>query len=154
MRNNNERNNNTRKGYKKANNQPRVNTNEIKVPFYLSTDLNDDLRDEIFDVLATTKFDKISIPLGIFRNLIEDCKEGDTRVCTIGYIRNYDIERAEFTVVIFSKYIDIVKELGIENLVLEVMFNTYNNGLRTITKFNIAYASNEKFEEEAETIDE
>lgn len=154
---NNERNQN-RRGYnnKKANKQPKVNPNEIKIPLYLPVDLNDGVKNEIYDVLESTKFDKISIPLGIYRNLIEDCEEGDTRVCTIGYIRSYDAESAVFTVVLFSKYANMVKELGMNNLVLELMFNTYNDTLRTITKFNIACipSDNEETENKAETIDE
>ena len=156
-RNNNERNQN-RRGYnnKKANKQPKVNPNEIKVPLCLPVDLNDDVKNEIYDVLTNTKFDKISIPLGIYRSLIEDCEEGDTRVCTIGYIRKYDTESTEFTVIVFNKYLDIIKELGMENIVLELTFNTYNNTLRTITKFNIAClpCNTEKVNNEAETINE
>lgn len=137
----NERNNDIReKGgrYKDRKNtrQPKLRHNEIKVPLYLSADLDENMTNSIIDVLSETKFNRISIPLGIYRCLIDNTVDSDDlRVCTIGYIRGYDAETREFTVTIFNKFIDVVKGQG--DVVVDLQFTTYKDSLGSITKFNI-----------------
>lgn len=145
-KNNNERNNykgrNTNfNGRKRSSREPKVNLNEIKVPLQLPGLNLDDLNitHEIFDVLAETKFNKISIPLGTYRYLIDSTIEkDDNRICTIGYIRDYDVETDEFTVIIFDKFINLIKDLG--DIAINLVFTRHVNSLGTITKFNIAPA--------------
>lgn len=139
--NNNERHHNNRGGHnfnnrKKVNKQPKVNPNEIKVPLYLPADLDENIINEINNVLTTTKFDKISIPLGTYRCLIDSNVDADdARVSTIGYIRKYDAETEMFTVVIFSNFIDFFKAQS--DNVVTLQFNSHKDHLRTITKFII-----------------
>lgn len=129
-------NNNNFNSRKKVARQPKVNPNEIKASLFLPANLNENIKNEILDVLATTKFNKISIPLGTYRFMIDsNISEDDNRICTIGYIRNYNADTKEFTVVIFSKFIDLVK--GNSNVAIELQFTEYKENLGTITKFNI-----------------
>jgi len=138
IKKNNEKNHNNegrRNNFSKRDKQPKVNPNEIKLPLYLPADLDEKIANEILNVLDSTKFNKISIPVGTYRGFLEDVDEGDNRVCTIGYIRNYNAENNEFTVVVFSKFTNTIKEFG--DIAMELAFNIYKNALGTITKFNI-----------------
>ena len=122
---------------KKFNKKPRVNPNEVKASLCISKVITEDMYREIIDVLANTKFNKISIPLGIYRNAIDSNVDADdVRITTIGYIRDYNTETYEFTVVIFKNFIDYIKK--IENPVIDLLFTETRNGtLGTITKFVI-----------------
>ena len=130
---NNEKNQVNNRNYKK---QPKANINEFKVPLYLLSEPDESVNDEILEVLTATKFNKISIPLGTYRSVIDDTvDENDTRLCTIGYIRNYNAETKEFTVIIFSNFADLFREQ--ESTVIDLQFTTYKGKLGVITKFNI-----------------
>jgi hypothetical protein len=139
--------------YKKSERQPKVNPNELKVALSLPADLNNDIANEILDVLASTKFNKISIPLGAYRNMIDAAaEENDIRVCTIGYIKNYDVVNKVFTVIIFDRFLEVIKNPELGQLKMELAFTTYKEtSLGTITKFNIACAS---CENEVEVVEE
>lgn len=153
--NNYEKNHNKNHGGRKNfnNKVAKVNPNEIKAPLYLPADLNENIASEILNVLTTTKFNKISIPLGIYRNCIENNVDpDDNRICTIGYIRKFDAETEEFTVVIFSKFTDIIKGLG--DIAVDLMYTTYKDALGTITKFNILPVFYETDDEEANESEE
>lgn len=116
--------------------QPKVNPNEFKAPLFLPASLDENVVREIIEVLSTTKFNKISIPLGTYRyNTDTTVDVNDTRVCTIGYIRNYNQETEEFTVSVFSKFTDLVKSFN--DAAIELQFTMYKEKLGTITKFNI-----------------
>lgn len=144
-RNNRGRNNNFDEN-RKAIKQPKVNPNEIKLPLYLPADLEENIVNEIFDVLSTTRFNKISVPLGTYKCLVDSDIDGDdNRVCTIGYIRNYNKENNEFTVIVFGKFLDTIKAYN--DIAMELTFNKYKDSLGTITKFNIVPVY---YEEESE----
>lgn len=151
--NNNERKYNNFNERKKTNKQPKVNPNELKAPLFLSADLNENIVNEILDVLAETKFNKISMPLGTYRCLIDsDLDESDTRVCTIGYIRSFNPETKEFTVIVFSKFLDLIKEYG--DIAMELQFTNHKEHLGTITKFNIVPVVYEEESEDVNEVDE
>ena len=132
-------NENNTKNYKgknnKKNKQEKINPNEIKVVLNMSANLDENIANEIIDVLYTTKFNKISLPLNVYRSLIDSNAElDDNRVCTIGYIRDFNPETHVFTVVVFKNYVEIFKNM---NIVMDLIFTTYNNSLGAITKFII-----------------
>lgn len=137
--NKNEKRNNRDRGdfnNKKSNKQPKVNYNKINVPLYLAADLNENIIEEIIDVLAGTKFNKISIPLGTYRCLVDNNTDvNDSRICTIGYINNYNESTKEFTVVIYNNFINTVKEFN--NPVIDIKFTIHEDKLGTIVKFNV-----------------
>jgi len=90
------------------------------------------------DVLANTLFNKISISLTAYRSLIDHTTTDadDTRVSTIGYIRDYDANATEFTVVIYNNFVEYTKMY--KEFIIEPIFTTFREGgLKTITKFNL-----------------
>ena len=145
-RTNNNRGRNNNYDRKKVNKQPKVNPNEIKAPLYLPADLNENIVNEITEVLTSTKFNKISIPIGVRKCFIDNTVDAnDTRVATIGYIRNYNAETCEFTVIVFGNFTNIIKELG--SIAIDLQIITYKESLGTITKFNIIPVIYEETEE-------
>lgn len=116
---------------------PRVNPNEVKAQLYLPEDLCDNVKAEIIDVISKAKFSKISVPLGTYRCNLDESNGDDERISTIGYMRKYDPDSQEFTVIVFNNFIDIVKGFG--DLAVELLFTTNKDKtkLGTITKFNL-----------------
>lgn len=114
----------------------KVNPNEIKASLCLPADLNENIVNEILDVLSKAKFNKISVPLNTYRWMTENTADKtDTRVSTIGYIRYYNAETREFSLVVFPSFIDMVKSLG--DVAVELQFTEFKEKLGTITKFNL-----------------
>lgn len=58
-------------------------------------------KQSLLDILSDIKFDKISIPLYTYKNLIFD--GGIKGTIAVGYIKDFNPETEEFTVVIFGK---------------------------------------------------
>lgn len=121
--------------------QPRekkVNPNQIKAVVAFDEGTPETVAEEILDVLKKTMFNKLSYPIGTYRNYVDDsAAEDDTRITTIGYVRNYDADNEEFTIVLFPKFTDIIKNMG--EIGVQVLFTTNKRteGLGSITKFNI-----------------
>lgn len=116
-------------------NQPESNPNEVKTKLLISSDFNEGVKEEILDVLANTKFNKISVPLGTYRYLVENVAEGDNRIVTVGYIKKYNADKQEFTVILFNNMCSKIKEMG--DLAIELLCTMFAGRLGTITKFNI-----------------
>ena len=130
---NNHRNNkfNEKKNFK----QNKVDNIEIKAPLvFLEEVYGDKISNEIINVLKEVKFDKISIPVGTYKNLFDpNLDENDTRVFTVGYIRGYDPEELEFTVVVYGKFAEDIKSLGTVGMDLKI--SSYKDYLGSINKF-------------------
>ena len=119
---------------KKTARRPKVNPNEFKVPLHLSADLSLNVIDEILDVLASTRFDKISIPVGTYRCLVDtNSPIDDNRVSTIGYIKGYDPDTNVFTIVVFNTFNEFMTSHDGIYMDLHIIAN--EEGLKTITKF-------------------
>jgi hypothetical protein len=134
----NQNNNERKRNFKKRNERNTTKqhkVNELKAQLYLPADLNESIAFEIIDVLNNTRFNKISIPLNMSKRLIDSKDANDTRVTTIGYIRDYDPETEMFTVIVFDNFIESVNSLG--DIAMDITFVTYKDKLRNITKFNI-----------------
>ena len=128
---------NGNKKFNKKPREPKVNPHEVKASLGILKEVNENVYTEILDVLASTKFNKVSIPLGIYKSLIDSNVDADdSRITTIGYIRDYDAETKEFTVIIFKGFIDYIKKNDCS--VMDLLFTETRNGtLGTITKFVI-----------------
>ena len=124
-------------GNKKFNKAPKVNPNEIKAQLRIEKVITEDIYTELLDVLASTKFNKVSIPLGVYKNAIDSNVDADdARITTVGYIKDYNAETQIFTVVIFKGLVDTIKNF--ENPVMKLLFTETRKGtLGTITKFVI-----------------
>lgn len=115
---------------------PKNVSNVITAPLCLSSDITDELREEIMKVIKATRFNKISIPLGAYRYLIDKKADAtDTRVVTVGYIKKYDDEHDTFSVVVFGNSKEIINSLN--NLCIKVIYTEYDGKLGVITKIII-----------------
>lgn len=110
--------------------------NHLKVSYVLPEDTSESVVAELLDVLKTTKFNRISFPVSTYRYYLNsDVAPDDNRVITIGYVKNFNAEKGEFTVVIFNNNKAAIEVFT--NPVLEVVFSEYNGKLGCITKLNI-----------------
>lgn len=107
----------------------------IKAPMIITRECSDEVRQEVLNVLSSTQFNKISIPLYSIRNILFEDESDNTKNITVGYIRGYDSETNEFTVVIYDGFKDKITKF--ENPAIEIVFGIYNNELTVISKLNI-----------------
>lgn len=110
--------------------------NYITAKLVLCKNASDSVFDEIVDVLKKTKFNKISFPLSSYRNLFDDTVAADdTRMLTVGYIKKFDAENLEFTVMVFPKCKEVVDTF--KSPAIEVVWTESNDKLGVIIKLNI-----------------
>lgn len=110
--------------------------NHLKIKYLLPEDISENTRNEVIEVLRTTKFNKISIPVSTYRHYTDtNIDKNDNRVVTVGYIKNFDIENDEFVVMIFTNSRSVISKFS--NPILEIQISETNDTLRCITKFNI-----------------
>lgn len=137
---------------KKVTKQSKVKANEIKASLCVPEYPNENIGDEIICVLEDTKFNKISIPINTYRYIVDGRNEiDDVRLCTVGYIRDYNANNKEFTVVIFDRFVGLINKPDTENII-KLAFTTNKDGsLRTITKFiitSLTYTKENEFTDE------
>ena len=129
----------------------------VKIPMILPDDVSEKVENEIFDVLENTRFNKIPMQLSAYRRDLGNAYQGnEDKSISIGYIKSFhpgdENTDASFTVIIFGKYADSVKDFI--NPAVEVVYIDRNDELTTITKFNIiplgpdAYGADPDEEEE------
>lgn len=138
-----------------------VKPQNLKLTLALPEGTSENVINDILEVLAQERFDKISHPVGTYRYLLDNAvPKDDTRVLTVGYIKDYDPEKEEFTVVIYAQNRDLI--FGFKDPGLEIVFNTYNDALTVITKFNVipldvdeetAYQTTDPKENETEPVE-
>lgn len=91
---------------------------------------------EVMAVVQSTQFDKISIPLSAYRKSIgTQERDDDDRISTVGYIKDFDLEKNQFQVVIFNGSKEAVE--AFKNPVIIPIITVYNDSLGTITKLII-----------------
>ena len=114
----------------------RKNDNTIVAKIWVSDDTSDNVYNEILDVLSNAQFTKLSYPIGAYRKMLDDSlPDDDNRVIGIGYVKKFDPKSGEFVIHVYNNQKDIIKSFS--NPLIEVVFNTYNDQLKTITKLNI-----------------
>ena len=124
----------------------------IKADMFISKDTPDSIVKEIIEVLSNANFDKLSCPLYTYKYMLKDdsASEGDDRTATIGFIRSFNAEKAQFNVTIFNNQIDIVSSWN--SPMVEVVFTTKKDketgeeSLGIITKLNIVRTENSSSE--------
>ena len=137
----------------KKNVNKKVQQSYLKVGFVVPEGTTDEVMEDIFEVLKKTPFNKISVPVGTYRYLIDDSiAEDDNRVITVGYIKRYDPEIRVFDIAIFNANKQTIE--AFDNKALELVFTEYNNKLGTITKFNIVSLPDDVEEENAAPTEE
>ena len=121
---------------KKTNNNKRYNIFDIV--FYKETP--DNIKNEIIDVLKNTPFNKISIPVASYKNIVNPEDADNTKNLTVGFIKSFNEEDYKFKVVVFNKFKEAINKL--EDSVIEITYTertdkSGNVSLGTIIKFNI-----------------
>ena len=103
-----------------------------------NNDAADNIADQVFTAVETIPFGKISIPIYANKSTLGLIKDGekDSNI-TIGYIKKYDKEKADFKVFIFDKFVNNVSNI-INKAEADVTYATYKGDLTTIIKINIA----------------
>ena len=90
-------------------NEVRDNKNIIKhtelfIELLIEED-TEDILEEVYETLAITPFDKISVPVSTYKSYIDDSIDpNDNKTITVGYIRSYDDRDEVFNIVLFDKY--------------------------------------------------
>lgn len=121
---------------KKTNNNKRYNTFDIK--FFKETSNN--VKDEIIEVFKNTQFNKISIPVASFKNIVNPEDTDDNKNLTVGFVKSFNPETNKFKVVIFNKFKEAINNLedsAIEITYTEKTDKSGNVSLGTIIKLNI-----------------
>ena len=121
------------------NNKQQKPNNRVTATIVFPGDISAELRDEIIEVFAETKFNKISFPLSSYRRLLdENAPENETRSLTVGYVLKFDPEELKLTVVLFNTVLPVIQKF--KNPVIEPVFTQRNGKLGTIIKLNIVPA--------------
>lgn len=110
--------------------------NIIELPIVFPAGTAKEIMDEIRDVLNSTKFNKISINVGTYRNILDDTiPKDDTRVISVGYIKKIDSENGDMTIGLYEANKD--KILALKGAVVDIVYTEYKGKLGTILKFII-----------------
>lgn len=111
------------------------NKNEKVIKLSIPNNISESVKKDIISILSGMKFSKISIPLTTLRKYFDSKFEGTTKLTNVGYIRRFNSETNEFTIVIFNskETIDAVNKIKEPKMYLK--FSTYNDRLGTIIKF-------------------
>lgn len=103
------------------------NKNVIFVECVIDDNIEKEIRDDVIDTIVNTRFNKISIPVNMYRAKLSE--EQDDRLYVVGYIANYNKDNNLFRVVLYNGYSEKIK--GFKDLYMTVTYN--KNGV--ITKF-------------------
>ena len=110
---------------------------------YLSAGLNlpssipTKIKNEILEIISTTKFEKISFALSAYRKLIDPkAADNDERINTVGFIKDYNPDTNIFRVGLFMGSKEIVQKFV--NPIITPIYSVTNKGeLGVITKLII-----------------
>lgn len=151
-------NNNNVRGKKFVKQQQQKRNNYFTLPTIVNGNPSQSILDQINSVLASTPFNKISVPINIYRKYIEQTDPDNNKVITTGFVKKYDEDTGNMTIIVFSSNnADAIRNMI--NPAIEIIFSEYPDAdhLGTITKLNIVdlEAENEEDkEEESEYSDE
>ena len=144
-------NNNNVRGKKFVKQQQQKRNNYFTLPTIVNGNPSQSILDQINSVLASTPFNKISVPINIYRKYIEQTDPDNNKVITTGFVKKYDEDTGNMTIIVFSSNnADAIRNMI--NPAIEIIFSEYPDAdhLGTITKLNIVdlEAENEEDKEE------
>lgn len=109
----------------------------LNIQVYLPDDADQSLIDDVCEVLGSTLFHKISVPVYVYnRNIDSSVEADDTRVRVAGYIKKYDKDEGKFLVHVFPYLRDQVTGIGRLCIQPQLIINR-NGQLATITRLVI-----------------
>lgn len=117
------------------------NNNIFYVPFKSVRHLENaasDIVDQVSNAIEEIPFKKISIPIYANKSTLGILEEAEKDSnLTIGYIKDYNVEKGEFKVFIFDKFTSKVRSI-INKAEIDITYGIYKGNLTTIIKINIA----------------
>jgi hypothetical protein len=109
------------------------NNNYLEAQLVFDESVSDELKEEIINVLATTKFNKLSYPISTYSYLLfENVENSENKTTVVGYIKKFIKDESKFVFVIYNNSKEIIKSFT--DMKIKVKFNEYNGKLGIITK--------------------
>lgn len=113
--------------------EKRSNNNYLEAQLVFDESVSDELKEEIINVLATTKFNKLSYPISTYSYLLfENVENSENKTTVVGYIKKFIKDESKFVFVIYNNSKEIIKSFA--DMKIKVKFNEYNGKLGIITK--------------------
>ena len=113
--------------------EKRSNNNYLEAQLVFDESVSDELKEEIINVLATTKFNKLSYPISTYSYLLfEFVENSENKTTVVGYIKKFIKDESKFVFVIYNNSKEIIKSFA--DMKIKVKFNEYNGKLGIITK--------------------
>lgn len=113
--------------------EKKSNNNYLEAQLVFDESVSDELKEEIINVLATTKFNKLSYPISTYSYLIfENVENSENKTTVVGYIKKFIKDESKFVFVIYNNSKEIIKSFA--DMKIKVKFNEYNGKLGIITK--------------------
>ncbi len=113
--------------------EKKSNNNYLEAQLVFDESVSDELKEEIINVLATTKFNKLSYPISTYSYLLfENVENSENKTTVVGYIKKFIKDESKFVFVIYNNSKEIIKSFA--DMKIKVKFNEYNGKLGIITK--------------------
>lgn len=113
--------------------EKKSNNNYLEAQLVFDESVSDELKEEIINVLATTKFNKLSYPISTYSYLLfENVENSENKTTVVGYIKKFIKDESKFIFVIYNNSKEIIKSFA--DMKIKVKFNEYNGKLGIITK--------------------
>ena len=113
--------------------EKRSNNNYLEAQLVFDESVSDELKEEIINVLATTKFNKLSYLISTYSYLlVENVENSENKTTVVGYIKKFIKDESKFVFVIYNNSKEIIKSFA--DMKIKVKFNEYNGKLGIITK--------------------
>lgn len=113
--------------------EKRSNNNYLEAQLVFDESVSNELKEEIINVLATTKFNKLSYPISTYSYLLfENVENSENKTTVVGYIKKFIKDESKFVFVIYNNSKEIIKSFA--DMKIKVKFNEYNGKLGIITK--------------------
>ena len=112
----------------------------MDLPVALPNNIKDAVKQDIYEVVAATPFQKLSIPVTAYQRDVEDevysnngRKPNPDRTTNIGFVKKFEDD--SFQVIVFERYAKAVSSFATP--AIEIIYADNYNGLARISKFNI-----------------
>lgn len=143
--------------YKRANNDTTKSNKYVMkdVPVYYTntSDLSEDVFEEVENTLKSIPFNRISIPLNAYREDVFEDEEGNKKSVTIGFIKSFNPKALTFNVIIFDTFKSAIKKF--DSVGLEVNFGVWKDHLSRINRLSLINVdTDEDSEDEESTVEQ
>lgn len=122
--------------------EKKSNSNKyLEAKLVFDESVSNELKEEIINVLSTTKFNKLSYPISTYSHLLfENVEINENKTTVVGYIKKFIKDESKFIFVVYNNNKEIIKSFN--DIKIELKFNEYDGKLGIITKIIIFDAGN------------